>query len=55
MASKTNPYPLCSRFRANRISPLKQLQQRLDMPLHNLIELGFRALNSELEYEVSAR
>jgi hypothetical protein len=48
MARKTT-LTLCARVSEQTDNLRSELQQRLDVPLHNLIELGFRALKSQLD------
>jgi hypothetical protein len=48
MARKTT-LTLCARVSEQTDDLRSELQQRLDVPLHNLIELGFRALKSQLD------
>ena len=48
MARKTT-LTLCARVSEQTDNLRSELQQRLDVPLHNLIELGFLALKSQLD------
>jgi hypothetical protein len=40
---------LCARISLEGDALRTELQQKLDVPLHELVERGFRALKSELE------
>ena len=42
-------FPLSARVSDQTDKLRDELQERLDIPLHDLIDLGFRALKSQLE------